>query len=128
MIQQSFVFLFLLLIQSFGLKTNLNGGWRLTIDKCPQGNKLTGKDYNVTIPSTFHLDLLKHDQIEDPFFGNNYPSLHWVSECYITYSTNISFDSHMGQQHIELVFEGIDTYSTISFNDKEVLTTKNAFI
>ena len=61
------------------LKTEYHRSWKLEVDKCPSSGKLSDTNLDVTIPSTFHLDLLKYKKIEDPFFGENYLSQHWVS-------------------------------------------------
>lgn len=53
------VILTILLLKSFALKSNVNGFWQLSIDKCSKPSQIESKKYNVTIPSTLHLDLLK---------------------------------------------------------------------
>ena len=58
-----FTFFGLLIVLTFTLRHNVNVTWVLTIDKCPSNKKFDGSVYNVTIPSTLHLDLLKHHQI-----------------------------------------------------------------
>ena len=81
------------------------------------------------MPTSLHLDFLRHDKIPDPFKESNWESLKWVSECNITYTKKITLsDQLMKSQKIELVFEGIDTYSTIYFNDQKILETQNAFV
>lgn len=87
------IFFFALVLLSLNLKTENHKSWQLTIDKCPSNAKVLNGALDVTIPSTFHLDLLKHKKIEDPFFGDNYLAQHWVSECDVTYSTNVTFSN-----------------------------------
>ena len=52
----------------------------------------------------------------------------WVSECDYLYSTTFTLDDDVFKhQYHKLVFEGIDTYSSVSLNGKPILTTSNAF-
>jgi beta-mannosidase len=65
------------------------------------------------------MDLLKYNKIPDPFFGSNWEQLKWISQCNAIYTRNISVTDDMLQyQVINIVFEGIDTYSTIKINEK----------
>lgn len=99
--------------------------WQLKIDFCPNADM---KDVIIptSIPSVLHLDLLRSNKIPDPFFGDNYKKLEWISSCNVTYSTNITFESNTDRA--ELVFEGIDTYSSVYLNGKEMVVTNNSFV
>jgi beta-mannosidase len=83
--------------------------------------------FNTTLPTVLHLDLMRASKIKDPFFGNNHEEMKWISLCNVTYTKNLSFGNG-GNGSYELVFEGIDTYSTVVFNKKELLTTNNSFV
>lgn len=48
------------------------------------------KDYDVTVPSTIHLNLEKAKAISDPFKSSNMDSLKWISNCDATFETNIT--------------------------------------
>ena len=52
----------------------------------------------------------------------------WVSECDYLYTTSFVLpDDVFKHTYHKLVFEGIDTYSSIALNGKPILTTSNAF-
>ena len=86
-------------------------------------------DLETSMPTSIHLDLLRHDKIPDAFKGSVWESQKWISECNITYTKKIKIDSDvLEHQNVELVFEGIDTYSTVFFNGHQILETKNAFV
>jgi len=75
------------------------------------------------------MDLLAHNKIEDPFFGSNWEQQKWISQCNAFYKRNISVSEEMLKHSVvNLVFEGIDTYSTVKLNTKEILKTENAFV
>lgn len=83
------------------------------------------------IPSTLHLDLLKHEVIGDPFVGGNAKELGWVSECVVRYTRRFG-DEELGAwagegRAVEIVFHGIDTYANVTLNGQLILQTDNAF-
>lgn len=83
---------------------------------------------SATIPGNVHSDLLDHKRIEDPFIGSNEDSLQWISETNWEYKTNFSVEAQtLQKKHIELNFEGLDTYASVFLNDSLILDTNNAF-
>lgn len=44
--------------------TNLNQGWEFEVLSCAEsGQELIGQKFSTNLPSTIHLDLLKHKKI-----------------------------------------------------------------
>jgi hypothetical protein len=41
----------------------------------PAAKTVIDQEYDVSVPSTLHLNLQKHNAIPDPFFGDNIKSL-----------------------------------------------------
>lgn len=83
---------------------------------------------NATIPGNVHTDLLDNKIIENPFIGNNEFKLQWISENDWEYKTQFSLDEEVLQKkHIELNFEGLDTYANVFLNDSLILKSNNAF-
>lgn len=83
----------------------------------------------ATVPGEVHSDLLKNELIEDPFIGNNEHNLQWISETHWEYQTQFSLDNTiLDKKHIELNFEGLDTYAKVFLNDSLIFNTNNAFI
>ena len=75
-----------------------------------------------------HSDLLENELIEHPFIGNNEERLQWISETDWEYKTTFSVDEEtLQKRHIELNFEGLDTYASVFLNDSLILKTNNAF-
>lgn len=80
------------------------------------------------VPGTVHTDLLKHRDIPDPFFAMNESSLQWIGETDWEYQVRFAVDANLlDREHLELVFEGLDTYADIYLNDILVLQTDNMF-
>lgn len=87
------------------------------------------KWHAAAVPGEVHSDLLKNELIEDPFIGNNEHNLQWISETHWEYQTQFSLDNNiLDKKHIELNFEGLDTYSKVFLNDSLIFSTNNAFL
>ncbi len=82
----------------------------------------------ATVPGNVHSDLLDNELIENPFIGNNEHDLQWISETDWEYKSTFSVDNEtLEKKHIELNFEGLDTYASVFLNDSLILKTNNAF-
>ena len=87
------------------------------------------KIYPAKIPGVIHTDLLKNKLIDDPFVGNNEQELQWIENEDWVYSTQFQLnDQQLNSQHIELVFEGLDTYADVYLNNELILVSENMFI
>ncbi|MFT5822480.1 MAG: beta-mannosidase [Crocinitomix sp.] len=120
----SLVLLFNLIFSSIGFSETiipLDKDWRFKNVKADQWNP-------AIVPGVVHLDLLDNGVIKDPYEGNNELAQRWIEFEDWEYSTTILADQKMlNQSHVELVFEGLDTYATILINGKEILVTDNMF-
>jgi hypothetical protein len=79
------------------------------------------------VPTEIFMDLLEHSLIPDPFLKKNELDVQWVGEEDWVYS--VTFPSPRGghSSKSELVFEGLDTYATVTLNGIEILKTNNMF-
>ncbi|TCK67602.1 beta-mannosidase [Winogradskyella wandonensis] len=83
---------------------------------------------SATVPGNIFSDLLENKQIKDPFIGDNEKDVQWVSEADWEYKTTFLVSKKILQKkHIELNFEGLDTYASVFLNDSLILKTNNAF-
>lgn len=83
---------------------------------------------SATVPGNVFTDLLSHQIIEDPFIKTNEEKVQWVSTKDWEYKTTFQLsDDILKKQHIELHFEGLDTYAKIFLNDSLLGITNNAF-
>ncbi len=100
---------------------SLSSGW--TFREADTGDWLP-----ATVPGTVHTDLLANGKIQDPFYRTNEYDQQWIDKKDWEYATRFDLDAvTLGHSHIELVFEGLDTYADVYVNDAPVLTADNMF-
>ncbi|MBI5541488.1 MAG: glycoside hydrolase family 2 protein [Bacteroidia bacterium] len=119
-----FFILFLITFSAFSQKDtviHISNGWTFSYGK-------DSKQYDATVPGSIYTDLIKNTLIENPFYSNNELKVQWVGDSawYYKNSLNISPDI-MLNQHIEICFEGLDTYAKVWVNDTLILNTNNMF-
>src|ERR1700761_737629 len=79
-------------------------------------------------PGDVHLDLLHNGKIQDPFYRDNESKLQWIEKVGWEYQTSIhATPAVLSREHIELVFEGLDTACTIFLNGQRVAAPDNMF-
>ncbi|MEI9905410.1 MAG: sugar-binding domain-containing protein [Asticcacaulis sp.] len=82
----------------------------------------------ATVPGTVHTDLLANGKIADPFYRTNERDQQWIDKKDWEYRTTLTLDARTcARQHVELVFEGLDTYAEVYLNDTLVLQADNMF-
>ena len=85
--------------------------------------------FPVNIPSNVHSDLFHHQLIEDPFWENNELKLHWIEEENWTYSTTFQItEEELTSGFVNLIFEGLDTYSEVLLNNQPIFSSDNMFV
>lgn len=83
---------------------------------------------SATVPGNVFSDLIDHKLIEDPFIGNNEDKVQWVSAADWEYKTEFNLDNAtLNKKHLEINFEGLDTYASVYLNDSLILKANNAF-
>lgn len=90
------------------------------------------KDNNwlsAKVPGTAHLDLMDHNIIPDPFKDENEKKVQWVENEDWDYQTSFTVSSKQlsESQNIDLIFNGLDTFSEIYLNGKLLKKTDNMF-
>jgi beta-mannosidase len=78
------------------------------------------------VPTEIFLDLLEHSLIPDPFLKKNELDVQWVGEEDWEYSVTFPTPTAKGNK-TEIVFEGLDTYATVTLNCVEILKSSNMF-
>jgi beta-mannosidase len=103
------------------VRVPLNNGWKFR--EAGKGEWRVAK-----VPGSVHTDLLANRLIEDPFYRDNEPKLQWIGKTDWEYSTTFDVSAAMlARRHLELVFEGLDTYATVFLNERAVLEADNMF-
>lgn len=118
---------------------SLEGTWKL---QDIQGSETTSinlaktlsylvADYpNLTanVPGGVYTDLINNNIIGDVFYEYNDTETRWVSKTNWSYSYQFQIDQGFyDSNYIDLVFEGLDTFATISINNEEIGKTENMF-
>lgn len=87
-----------------------------------------GAWHRATVPGCVHTDLLANGLIEDPFFRDNEQKLQWIGKTDWEYRTSFDISpATLSRRHLELVFEGLDTYATVTLNGEKILEADNMF-
>jgi beta-mannosidase len=103
------------------IRMPLHSGWQF---------REAGKDkwYPATVPGSVHTDLLKNKLIDDPFYRNNEQKLQWIGKTDWEYQTTFTVKPELlSREHLELVFEGLDTYANVFLNDQHLVDADNMF-
>lgn len=81
------------------------------------------------VPSHVHGDLYQNHQIENPFYGENETKLQWINNEIWIYKTDFEInEKNLESREIQLVFNGLDTYTKIFVNGKQIASTDNMFL
>ncbi len=102
-------------------KATLHSGW--------QFRKAGTSDWHdARVPGNVFLDLMAAGLIEDPFWRENEKDVQWVGYEDWEYRTLFRCpDELAAEQHIDLVFEGLDTLTLVHLNSKGIAETNNMF-
>ncbi len=80
------------------------------------------------VPGVVQTDLLRAGLIPDPFYQDNDTRLQWIGLTDWEYRTTFQADAAtIAHEHVDLVFEGLDTYADVYVNDQVVLHADNMF-
>ena len=93
---------------------------------------LTGDTLNinlqVSVPSVVQENLYDASLIPHPYLGTVENELLWISDHPWTYTTHFNVSKGLLEKDVvELVFEGIDTYATVSLNGEKLFDADNQF-
>ncbi len=103
-------------------RITLNSNWFF------KGTSGKNKWLKAKVPGNIHLDLLDNKIIPDPYYRLNETEQQWIGETDWEYKTSFEINpGYLKNEHIDIVFEGLDTYADIYINDSPVLNTDNMY-
>ena len=109
----------------------LNSGWQFRFVTGPDDAKSQAQIQQwqpAQVPGTVQTNLLQNKLIPDPFYQDNELRLQWIGESDWEYQTTFDVDSAaLAHEHLDLVFDGLDTFAEVSLNDHAILTADNMF-
>lgn len=107
--------------------TPLTGNWTFK-----QGDLSSKSKYLPAhdLPTEIHRDLIKNNEIVDPFQDLNELSVRWIAEETWTYRTTFASPPNHGKPNVKTIlrFEGLDTFASVYLNGKLILESENMFI
>ncbi len=80
------------------------------------------------VPGVVQTDLLNNKLIPDPFDRDNEFHLQWIGLADWEYQTTFQVDAAtLARDHVDLVFDGLDTFADVYLNDQSILNADNMF-
>lgn len=104
----------------------LNEGWRMQplTERGVPPVVLAAGPVHASVPGTVHTDLLAARLIADPYMDANEKAQEWIGSTSWRYDTTFDWIDE-GAEHVDLVFEGLDTIATVRLNGDVILETRN---
>jgi len=84
--------------------------------------------FNATVPGTLHTDLMQNGLLVNPYYRSNEKEVQMLEDQGVEYLGK--FDAGIeifNSSHVELIFEGIDTYAAVWMNNKKLFDADNMF-
>ena len=105
----------------------IDSGW--TFRQASQSAHSEGKEWMpATVPGGVHTDLLNAGLIPDPFYRDNEAKLQWIGLTDWEYRSTFAVSPEMLRRaHLDLVFDGLDTYADVYLNESLMLKADNMF-
>jgi beta-mannosidase len=83
---------------------------------------------SAEVPGCVQTDLLANKIVPEPFYRDNENSLQWIGlEDWLYQTTFDVTAATLARKHLELVFDGLDTYATVFLNGQGILRADNMF-
>jgi beta-mannosidase len=106
---------------------SLNEGWQFRAVASAEHPE-AGKWRAATVPGVVQTDLQVAGVIPDPFWGDNEKQLQWIGFTDWEYTKDFNVtEAMLRHEHIEVVFEGLDTFADVALNGAPLLSADNMF-
>ncbi len=110
-------------------KIVLNANWQMKQAESAPPDFNSGEWITANVPGTTYQDLLAAGKIPDPYYGMNENEVQWVGEADWLY--RCAFDvpaDTLDAPHVDLCFDGLDTFATVWLNGAQILASDNMFV
>src|ERR1700691_2240803 len=106
---------------------NLDAGWQFRA--VANTDRSDVKQWHpAQVPGVVQTDLLHSGLIPDPFDRDNEFHLQWIGLADWEYQTTFQVDAAaLAHDHVDLVFDGLDTFADVYLNGQAVLHAENMF-
>jgi len=105
-------------------------GWRFRLapDATAGSHANARKWMPAHVPGMVQTDLIALGKLPDPYVGRNEAAAQWPGLADWQYQTHVRADADLlARDHVDLVFDGLDTFATVRVNGVAVLTADNMF-
>lgn len=106
---------------------NLDSGWQFrAVGNTDQSDV---KEWHpAQVPGVVQTDLFTNKLIPDPFDRDNEFHLQWVGLADWEYQTTFQvYAAVLAHEHVDLVFDGLDTFADVYLNEQPILHADNMF-
>jgi beta-mannosidase len=106
---------------------SLDAGWQFRA--VANADRSDVKEWHpAQVPGEVQTDLLRSGLISDPFDRDNEFRLQWIGLADWEYQTTFQIDAAaLAHDHVDLVFDGLDTFADVYLNDQAILHADNMF-
>jgi len=106
---------------------NLDSGWQFRA--VANTDRSDVKQWHpAQVPGVVQTDLLHAGLIPDPFDRDNEFHLQWIGLADWEYQTTFQVEAAaLAHDHVDLVFDGLDTFADVYLNDRAILHADNMF-
>jgi beta-mannosidase len=110
---------------------SLDAGWQFRLapgDANAKDHPQAARWLPATVPASAQTDLLARHLIPDPYLGENEAKVQWVGLSDWQYRTRFNVDeATLRRDHVELVFDGLDTFAEVYVNGRKAISADNMF-
>ena len=110
---------------------SLDAGWQFRIapDDAHAREHLRAMQWlPATVPGSVQTDLMSLKLIPDPYWRDDEAKVQWVGLSNWQYRKTFEVDAAtLTRAHVDLVFDGLDTFADVHLNGHEILSADNMF-
>lgn len=112
-------------------ETIITDGWQVALDpadaEAAKAHPEALRWRKAAVPGAVQADLVRDGLVPDPFIGLNEAQIQWIGRSDWVYRLPLNVtDAMLARGHLELVFDGLDTYAAVSINGTQILQADNA--
>jgi beta-mannosidase len=109
----------------------LDSGWHFRLlegDAQAKQRHDAARWHDASVPGTVQTDLMAAKLLPDPFYRDNEARVQWVGLADWQYETRFTVDkATLARDHVELVFDGLDTFADVYLNGHKLAAADNMF-
>ncbi|UYC13373.1 glycoside hydrolase family 2 protein [Xanthomonas sp. CFBP 8445] len=110
---------------------SLQQGWQVRLapgDANANAHPKAAQWLPAQVPGTVQTDLIAAGVVPDPFYRDNEAQIQWAGLSDWQYQTRFQVDAALlARPHLELVFDGLDTFAEVYLNGRKLLAADNMF-